>query len=228
MPKIYVSPSSQEANIYTSGQTEEHVMNLLADILIPELVRHGIEVMRNRKENTFNGHVAESNVYKPDLHLAIHSNAMGAGMAGKARGCEVFCYDPTNTASLGTKLAQKIYSRLSALTPSADRGVKSGKDTISEIRNTHAPAVLMEVAFHDNVDDSKWIISNLPQMAEAILLACLEQFQIKYIPLTPPVADEVFEAEINRLMEKLDWHEKKMAEIRKVLDAPFKSSIVPK
>ena len=180
MPKIYISPSSQEANTGPNGYVEEVVMNLIADSLIPELVRHGFDVMRNKRGNTYAGHIIESNQYKPDIHFAIHSNAMGGAASGKARGCEVFCYDPTNTASLGTQLAQKIYAGLSAITPTADRGIKSGKDTISEIRNTKAPACLVEIAFHDNPDDARWIVENIAAISKVFLLSMIALFGIPY------------------------------------------------
>lgn len=185
-PKIYVSPSSQETNTGPGGYIEEVVMNLIADPLIPDLLRHGFDVMRNKRGNNYAGHVAESNLYKPDVHLGIHSNAMGANQTGKARGCEVLCYDPTNLSSVGTQLAQKMYARLSALTPTVDRGVKSGKTTVSEIADTHAPAVLAEIGFHDNPDDAKFILTHILEFEIAILLSVLDQFHIIYIPIISP------------------------------------------
>ncbi len=195
MHKIYISPSSQENNIYTTGTNEEIMMNLIADALIPEIKRHGIDVMRNNRNNTYAGHIEQSNQYKPDLHLAIHSNAMGGTNTGKARGCEVFCYEPTNIDAVGTQFAEKVYRNISALTPTADRGIKSGKTTISEIKYTNAPAVLIEVAFHDNKDDASWIVDSIAQIAHGLLLAILEQFKI------PPVDDkQTHIVELNRLI----------------------------
>ena len=43
MPKIYLSPSTQEGNQYVTGSgSEERNMNLLADALVPYLVSNGI------------------------------------------------------------------------------------------------------------------------------------------------------------------------------------------
>lgn len=189
MSKIFISPSSQDANSYVTGTTEEVVMNLIADALIPELVKYGVDVVRNNRYDTYAGHIEKSNAYAPDLHLAIHSNA------GKARGCEVFCYDSTVSSSVGTQFAEKVYRNISALTPTADRGIKSGKTTISEIKYTHAPAVLVEVAFHDNLYDAQWIVENIAQIAHGLLLAILEQFKIS------PVDDkQTHIVELNRLI----------------------------
>jgi len=196
MKKIFISPSSQEANTYTTGTNEETVMNLIADSLIPELVRHGVGVMRNNRNNTYAGHISQSNGYGPDLHLAIHSDASGGINTGKARGCTVFCYDPSDPSKIGTQFAEKIYKNISALTPTEDRGVRSGKASISEIKYTHAPAALVEIAFHDNPDDAQWIVNHISQIAHGLLLAILEQFSI---PSQPTNINETHIAELNRL-----------------------------
>lgn len=180
MSKIFISPSSQEANLYVTGGNEEVVMKLIADSLCAELTRHGVEWQRNNRTGIYADHVGQSNLYKPDIHLAVHSNAMGGTSSGKARGTEVFCYDPADLSSVGTQLAQKIYARLSALTPTADRGIKSGKDTMSEIRNTNAPAVLVEIAFHDNPEDAAWIMSHIQDISHTLLLSVLEQFNVPF------------------------------------------------
>lgn len=42
MPKIYLSPSTQENNLYVTGGSEEYYMNLVADALEPYLRASGI------------------------------------------------------------------------------------------------------------------------------------------------------------------------------------------
>ena len=41
MPTIYLSPSTQENNLYVNGGTEEEWMNRLADAMVPYLVSPG-------------------------------------------------------------------------------------------------------------------------------------------------------------------------------------------
>ena len=51
MPKIYLSPSTQDWNMYVTGSgSEEYNMNLLADALVPYLLSNGIQYQRNRPE----------------------------------------------------------------------------------------------------------------------------------------------------------------------------------
>lgn len=51
MPTIYLSPSTQEYNIFYDGEgSEEYYMNLIADAMEPYLVSSGIEFVRNTRK----------------------------------------------------------------------------------------------------------------------------------------------------------------------------------
>lgn len=171
--KIYVSPSSQQANLYTGGGNEQLYMNQVADILCPELIRHGIEVMRNNPSNDFQAHIAESNIYRPDYHLAIHTNA-GGGI-----GCETLCYN-ADVNSKGTQLANELYRQITAISPFTGRGVKTSG--LWEVTKTTAPACLIEIEFHDNIYGANWIKNNIKPIAQALLFGCLNQAGIDYMP----------------------------------------------
>ncbi|MGE5328241.1 MAG: N-acetylmuramoyl-L-alanine amidase family protein [Deltaproteobacteria bacterium] len=158
---IYVSPSVQEHNIGIGNYgSEEAEMNDTADILCEFLKIDGrFIVYRNKPEMNLKQIIADSNAKKVDLHIAIHSNACN----GKARGTEVFY----NLLSVrGKKLAQYIYNNMEAITPSKDRGIK-GTLSLGEVK-TKAVAALIEVAFHDNLQDAKWIMANKKAIAKAI------------------------------------------------------------
>lgn len=214
MPKLYISPSSQQANTYANGTNEEIQMNKVADVLCPELTRHGIEWMRNNPANDYNGHIKESDIYKPDYHIAIHSNASGTP-GSTVRGCVVFCYKPDfNNPSLGTQMAVKIFNYMSAITPTADRGVRDGSQTLSEIAYTDAPAVLIEVDFHDNLDGANWIVSHINEIAHAILLGILQQLGMEYKP-----TDDQYEAIITGLRAEVSALKMENAQLKKLYDA---------
>ena len=62
MPIIYLSPSTQDWNMYVTGSgSEEYHMNLLADALIPYLWSNGIQYKRNRPEMTAGSSIREAN-----------------------------------------------------------------------------------------------------------------------------------------------------------------------
>ncbi|MFR7474277.1 MAG: peptidoglycan hydrolase, partial [Christensenellales bacterium] len=52
MPRIYLSPSTQEWNLYINGGTEEYYMNLVADAMEPYLLASGISFTRNTPDMT--------------------------------------------------------------------------------------------------------------------------------------------------------------------------------
>ena len=53
MPKIFLSPSTQEYNQYVTGAgSEEYFMNLLADAMEPLLLSNGIQFTRNDPQGT--------------------------------------------------------------------------------------------------------------------------------------------------------------------------------
>ena len=62
MPKIYLSPSTQESNPYITGSgSEEYNMNRLADALEPYLYANGIRFVRNTPDMTAASSIAQAN-----------------------------------------------------------------------------------------------------------------------------------------------------------------------
>lgn len=185
--KLFISPSTQDGNTGPGGYVEAVQMNLIADLLIPELVRHGFSVMRNNRHDTFNGHIAKSKAWKPDYHIALHSNASGSASTHTARGCSVYCKSPaTLPNSPGVLMAKALYARFVPITPTADRGVLDGIKTLSEVAYT-TNGVLVEIDFHDNIGGATWIRTHLPEIANAYLLGILDRTGVAYIPPpTPP------------------------------------------
>jgi N-acetylmuramoyl-L-alanine amidase len=173
--KVYISPSTQEHNAGAiPGYIEETEMNLIADILIPELERHGITTYRNKPEMTLQEVVKDSDYKGVDLHLAIHSNAGGTN----ARGV-VVC-----VSGLGynaEKFAKMIVAKFKPLQPFDNRASNIlVTPKLYEVKNTKAPAVIVEVDFHDNEAGARWIQSHRKEIANALLMATLEYFNIKY------------------------------------------------
>jgi N-acetylmuramoyl-L-alanine amidase len=220
MTKIYISPSSQQGNVGPAGYVEEKYMNLVADLLIPELNRHGIETMRNKTANTFRDHVRESNAYKPDYHIAIHSNASAAISSHRARGCIMFCLRPDNDDAKGTQLAKAVYARIEQLTPVRDRGIHATR--MDEVEKTTAPAILVEIDFHDNYDGAMWLMNNIPEISKAILLGVLEQCGIDYKPQEADQAKYLYRVQAGAFYNK-DYAEDLRA---RLLKAGFNAIIV--
>ena len=75
MPRIFLSPSTQEFNPYIIGGNEEYYMNLITDEMIPYLKASNIDFDRNDPLLTAKDTVTKANKNKYDLYLALHSNA---------------------------------------------------------------------------------------------------------------------------------------------------------
>lgn len=183
MADVYLSPSVQHFNLGLDGYgSEEARMNMIADVVEYELNRHGLTTARNDPSMTLQEVVADSNSINPSVHVAIHSNAAN----GEARGSEVYAN------SFGTQaevLARDVYKYLEQLTPTEDFGVKEGKLSFGgkgmyELKNTTSPAILMEVAFHDNAEDAQFVIDNVYEYGNEISKGILDYFNIEYNPDT--------------------------------------------
>lgn len=177
MPNIFLSPSTQERNLYVTGGSEEYWMNLLADEMEPYLTASGIGFTRNSPGGSAARSIRQSNSGNYDLHLALHSNAAPEGRYGQVRGSDIFYY-PSSVQ--GQRAANLIADALKTIYPNPNRVRALGSTSIGELRQTKAPSVFVELAYHDNQEDAEWITGNLPLIARTIVLALTEYFGIPF------------------------------------------------
>lgn len=171
MSKVYISPSMQEHNSgAVPGYIEENVMSEIGDIVVSLLQYNHIEVYRNNPSWSLGQAVTDSNSKSVDLHVALHSNA------GGGRGAEIYHYPGS---SKGVKAATAIYKHIEPITPTADRGLKA-TSSLYEIKNTKAPAVLLEVEFHDSVEGATWIMNNKEPIAAAVSRGICDYLGIEF------------------------------------------------
>ena len=178
MPRIYLSPSTQESNLYVNGGTEEYWMNQLADAMIPYLLSSGIQYTRNTPDMTAASSIRASNAGNYDLHLALHSNAAPEGRYGTIRGTDVYYY-PTSTN--GRRLAEIIAENLKRVYPIPELVRALPTTRLGEVRQPRVPSVLIEFAYHDNPDDANWIKNNLDEIAANVVLSLTQYFGIPFI-----------------------------------------------
>ena len=184
MPIIYLSPSTQEGNRYVTGTgTEEDWMNRLADAMIPYLNSSGIRYVRNTPQMTAGSSIRQANSGWYDFYLALHSNAAGPGNYGGQRGIIAFYY-PGSTR--GQQAAQIFVNNLRLIYPEPERVVTRSTTTLGEVRDSRFPAVLMEIGYHDNVEDARWIETHLTEIAQSLVISLTDYFDIPFIwPETP-------------------------------------------
>ncbi len=183
MPIIYLSPSTQEYNLYVTGGTEEYYMNLIADAMVPYLRSSGIQYVRNTPDMTAASSIRASNAGNFDLHLAIHSNASPESLAGQLQGSDIYYYP---SSWQGKRVAEIIAQNIKAIypTPSLVRALPT--TALGEVSKTYAPSAFIEIAYHDNIDDATWIINNIDDIARVIVLSLTEYFDIPFVTPQPP------------------------------------------
>lgn len=189
MPIIYLSPSTQDWNAYVTGSgSEEYNMNLLADALVPYLVSNAIQYRRNTPDMTAASSIRQANQGFYDFYLALHSNASGEGHYGENRGILAFYYPGSPR---GQRAAGFFVDGLKAIYPLPALVRTEPTTTIGEVRRTRAPAVLLELGFHDNPEDAQWIVTHIDAMAESLVLSLTEYFGLPFFPASTPQPGEV-------------------------------------
>ena len=108
----------------------------------------------------------DANNWKADLFVSIHCNAA----TGSAKGTETF----TSGGAKSTRLANCIQTQLVNSLPVVNRGVKTANYYV--LKNTDAPAVLVETAFIDNTDDAKLLLDREDDFARAIARGVTDYF----------------------------------------------------
>lgn len=189
MPIIYLSPSTQENNLYVNGGTEEEWMNRLADTMEPYLSANGIRYVRNTPDMTAASSIRASNSGTYDLHLALHSNAAPEGRYGQVRGILVY-YFPGSTQ--GREAANLVADNLKTIYPLPNNVRAEPTTAIGEVRRVRAPSVFIELGYHDNPDDATWVKHNLDPVARSIVLALTEFFGLPFLeprPAKPAIVD---------------------------------------
>lgn len=178
MPKIFLSPSTQEWNKYLSEGNEELWMNMLADKMEPYLRSSGIQYVRNDPEKNVRGAIDDSNSDYYDAHIALHTNAGGEEFAGKLRGIDVY-YSPFSKAA--DELAVTIANNLEKIYPFPNKVSALSTTSLGELSQTKATAILAELGYHDNPEDEAWIKNNLNAMAANLVESIADYFGIPFI-----------------------------------------------
>ena len=153
-----------------ANNTKEKDLNLaIALACKDELARHGVSVKMSRttdENDPISEEIKECNAYSPDLAIDIHCNA-GGGDGG-----EVFYH---HGGGKGKTLAENILAEIVKVGQNS-RGIKTrvnsqGKDYYAFIRNTLAPAVIVECAFVDNASDLQILATESQRKSMGVAIA---------------------------------------------------------
>ena len=189
MPKIYLSPSTQEYNPYVTGAgSEESFMNLLADAMEPILLLNGIQFSRNTPDMTAASSIRQANAGQYDFYLALHSNASGPGAEGRSRGILAFYYP---TSANGRRAAELFVENLRDIYPLPEKVSTRATTSLGEIRQPRFPSVLLEIGYHDNYSDAVWVEGHRDAIAQQIARGLTAYFGLPFIYPMDPVQGTV-------------------------------------
>ena len=109
------------------------------------------------------GRVQKANAQKADLFVSLHCNAFN----GNAYGTETFVYNGNYSGKENNKaIAKRVNDSVVSAFGFTNRGVK--EDNFYVLRETIAPAILIEMFFCDNSGDCNKYGGNAVKMARAI------------------------------------------------------------
>ena len=172
--KIYLSPSCQINNIYTSGNTnEQEQCNRIAEFVKTTLERCGFEVKKTSKGQTMTKSINESNNWSADLHILIHTNAFNGQTLG---GTLVMIY---SNAAENKKAGSAILNAVAPISPGSDYSLRVNT-SLAELNSTKVIAVYVEREFHDTKEGADWIINNIKSLCEAIFKGVGNYYGVTY------------------------------------------------
>jgi len=182
LKKVFIGAGhgGKDSGAVGKGGLLEKSLNLsIAKACGEELERHGVSVRLSRtkdEHDPVDQEVAECNSYAPDLAVDIHNNAGGGD------GAETFY---SRVGGTGKTAAVNILAEIAKLGQKS-RGAKTrtnsaGRDYYAFIRETKAPAVIVECAFVDSNDIA--LIDTEPEraaMGKAIARGILQTLGIAH------------------------------------------------
>lgn len=187
--KVFISAGhgGSDSGAVGNGFKEKDLNLLIAMACGNYLKSKGVEVQMSRvkdEDDDLNQEARESNAFGPDLTVSIHNNSGGGD------GVEAWY---SIVGGLGKTCAENILAEVVKIGQNS-RGAKTrkgsnGRDYYGFIRQTKAPAVIVECAFVDNATDIQ-IIDTEPEriaMGEAIAKGILKTLGIvDSVPVADP------------------------------------------
>jgi N-acetylmuramoyl-L-alanine amidase len=159
-----------------NGRKESNDVLSLGRAIATEVRRYGVIVDETRTSDTAvtlgdRSDFENKNTY--NYFISFHRNAY---VPEKAKGVETYTYLSPGKSSKG--LAKRIQASLVTL-GFVNRGVKEANFHV--LRETKAPAVLIEIGFIDNTNDNNIFDSNRSEIIKALTKAILTEISISYI-----------------------------------------------
>lgn len=187
MPAIFLSPSTQE-NEYITGGNEEYYMNLIVDAMIPYLRLNGFDITRNNPGDSLDDIIARTQERRYDLYLALRSGDSPEGTEPPLQGINVYHYAYTPVG--GERAVYYIVENLRGIYPDPNLVRIIPADT-RELRDTNAPAVVVELGYRGNPEDEMWMKENIDTIARNLVLSITQFFNLPFADITQPLSQRL-------------------------------------
>ncbi|NLH35043.1 MAG: N-acetylmuramoyl-L-alanine amidase [Lactococcus chungangensis] len=205
-----------------NGRKESNDVLSIGRAVAEEVRRYGVTVDETRTSDatvSLNDRSNFENRNTYDYFISFHRNAF---QPEQAKGAETYNY--LNQGTKSESLAQRIQTSLVAL-GFTDRGVKEANYHV--LRETKAPAVLIEIGFIDNTGDNNLFDSKKNEIIKVLAKAILAQVGINYIEPTAIPQPEVKGKTLYRvIVGAYSAKENADAQLAKAKSAGFKDAYI--
>lgn len=195
--------------IYAGRKEKDDVLEV-GKLVACHVRRHGVivdEIRNSDRTISLKERSSYENKKKYDFFISFHRNAY---KPEKARGVETYIY--LRASPRAKALAGKIQRALVGL-GFIDRGVKTAN--FHMLRETRAPAVLLELGFIDNSLDNKIFVEKKGKIVEAISKAILKELNIGYKDKKTDVDERTLYRVVTGAFKERENAEKRIKDLKK-------------
>lgn len=203
------------------GRKESNDVLSLGKAIAAEVRRHGVTVEETRTSDStvsLSERSGFENRSTYDYFISFHRNAF---QPEKAKGAETFTY--LNGGEKSRELAESIQASLVIL-GFKDRGVKEANFHV--LRETKAPAVLVEIGFIDNSEDNNLFDAKRDSIIKGLAKAILENIGVEYIEASAPTQSENGQTLYRVMAGSYSVRENAEKQVQKLKSAGFDATIM--
>ncbi len=204
-----------------NGRKESNDVLSIGRAVATEARRYGVTVDETRTSDatvSLNDRSNFENRNTYDYFISFHRNAF---QPEQAKGVETYTY--LNPGAKSKSLAQRIQASLVAL-GFTDRGVKEANYHV--LRETKAPAVLIEIGFVDNTGDNNLFDAKRNEIIKGLVKAILAQVRIDYIEASAPTQSESGQTLYRVMAGSYSVRENAENQVQKLKAAGFDATIM--
>ena len=158
---IYLRPS-QRPDRYPNGGDEAYWIARISDKLEEDLGARGIACVKDRAGSAFEG---------CGLCLYLCSHSAPEEVAAKIKGAQVSYYEYSPS---GRRAAEIFTRHVKSAYPQPDLVDMAPTAARKEPSESKAPALLIQLGYHDNPQDEAWLVNSAGEIAASLAAAAAD------------------------------------------------------